>query len=329
MRFHQLSVLSVLGAVPFADFATPLPPPWHDMRVKHTWNTVPPNWEALGHPPDGTTIDLHVALKPHHENVLSNALYEVSDQRSPKHVLSNIPLPTIYGAHLSKEQVAQLVAPPPDTLGLINSWLEYHAVPFSSISTIHRGSWLKLTGIPVSAVGTASPKMAPEESSSSPSSLAPVVHHCHGFVGHFVTAVGGTTGYPEAAAQLSGGGFSNHFPRPPYYKFAVPAFLQQLCGRYYGSYNAQGRGIPDISAQALKYFIISNGEGLLVDGTSCSAPTIAAIISLLNDYRLSKGKTALGFLNPWLYGLGSNGLNDITSGSNPGCGTDGFTAIVG
>ncbi len=55
----------------------------------------------------------------------------------------------------------------------------------------------------------------------------------------------------------------------------------------------------------------------------------AGIISLLNDYRLSKGKPALGFLNFWLYGGGLKGLNDITSGSNPGCGTDGFPAIVG
>jgi len=49
----------------------------------------------------------------------------------------------------------------------------------------------------------------------------------------------------------------------------------------------------------------------------------------LNDYRISKGKNPLGWLNPWLYGIGRTGFNDITSGSNPGCGTDGFSAIVG
>jgi tripeptidyl-peptidase-1 len=57
--------------------------------------------------------------------------------------------------------------------------------------------------------------------------------------------------------------------------------------------------------------------------------TVGGIISLLNDYRISRGKPPLGFLNPWLYGGGLAGLNDITSGSNPGCGTDGFSAIVG
>ncbi|KAH8993092.1 hypothetical protein EDB86DRAFT_3045606 [Lactarius hatsudake] len=39
--------------------------------------------------------------------------------------------------------------------------------------------------------------------------------------------------------------------------------------------------------------------------------------------------TPLGFLNPWLYGVGLPGINDIISGSNPGCGTDGFSAAVG
>ena len=39
----------------------------------------------------------------------------------------------------------------------------------------------------------------------------------------------------------------------------------------------------------------------MVGGTSASSPTFAAIVSLLNDARLAKGKPVLGFLNPWLY----------------------------
>ncbi len=163
MRCHQLSVfyvLSVLAIAPLANFAMPPASPWDDIHVKHTWNAVPPSWETLGRPPAGTTIDLHLALKPHHENALIDALYDVSDPRGTKYVLSNtLPRTTYshvpllrcrYGAHLSKEQVAQLVAPHPDSLKLINSWLEHHGVPSSSISTIHGGSWLKLTGVPVS-----------------------------------------------------------------------------------------------------------------------------------------------------------------------------------
>ena len=56
---------------------------------------------------------------------------------------------------------------------------------------------------------------------------------------------------------------------------------------------------------------------------------VASIISLLNDFLISESKNRLGFLNPWLYGLGQAGLNDITSGSNPGCGTEGFSAVQG
>ncbi|KAH9073468.1 subtilisin-like protein [Lactarius deliciosus] len=565
MRFHQLSVLPVLAAVPFADSKSLLSPPWHDIRVKHTWNAVPHNWEALGHPPAGTTIDLHVALKPHHENALVDALYNVSDPRSPK-----------YGAHLSKEQVAQLVAPHPDTLDLINSWLRHHSVPSSSISTTHGGSWLKLTGIPVSqanellgasyqvyrrigtndstiirTVGYGLPSvlhahvrtvipttyfastgalrqtsrsrtvgeianMATRErvtslssrvvhvrpsvlrslyrtaeyvpaatdrnmlgvtgyldSYPSPADLRVFMTECredaigasfevvqingggydpsqpdseanlnlqyteaiafptpHIFystgggvsanddnepasddmwlqwVNHvlgsenvpqtistsygdsetdlpweyadtlcdlfarlgargasvifssgddgvgkgdcleedgsgahfvsafpascpFVTSVGGTMDIPESAAPFSGGGFSYYFSRPRYQSVVVPAFLRQLGDKYDGFYNAEGRGVPDISAQALDFFIVENSESFLISGTSCAAPTVAGIISLLNDYRLAIGRRPLGFLNPWLYGIGIDGLNDITSGSNPGCNTDGFTAVVG
>ena len=50
---------------------------------------------------------------------------------------------------------------------------------------------------------------------------------------------------------------------------------------------------------------------------------------MLNDARASAGKPSLGFLNPWLYEVGWAGLNDITVGCNPGCGTEGFNATVG
>ncbi|KAH8981335.1 subtilisin-like protein [Lactarius akahatsu] len=176
----------------------------------------------------------------------------------------------------------------------------------------------------------------------------------------WVTSVGGTTSdHSEIAAILSGGGFSNYFPRPYHQEIAVPLFLQDvptytaaslillcICVPY-------GRDIPDISAQALNFEIVIDGEFEEVDGTSGSAflrlshlphsavvhprvpswppnvQTVAGTTSLLNDYRLSKGKHALGFRNPWLYSFGLPGLNDITLGSNPGCRTDGFPAVAG
>ena len=49
----------------------------------------------------------------------------------------------------------------------------------------------------------------------------------------------------------------------------------------------------------------------------------------LNDRLIAAGKSPLGFLNPFLYSTGKSALNDITSGSNPGCNTNGFPAKKG
>ncbi|KAF8257512.1 Pro-kumamolisin, activation domain-containing protein [Lactarius quietus] len=155
-----ISVLSFLSVrLQVLCLTTPLSPHWDDMRASHAWNAVPTKWEALGHPPPDTTINLYVALKPLRENALTDALNEVSDPKHQKHALSTTLLPTNlltyplfccrYGAHLSREQVAELVAPHPDTLQLINSWLEHYGVPSSSVSTSHGGGWLTLTDVPV------------------------------------------------------------------------------------------------------------------------------------------------------------------------------------
>lgn len=57
-------------------------------------------------------------------------------------------------------------------------------------------------------------------------------------------------------------------------------------------------------------------------------PIFAAIINLINEERLAIGKGPVGFVNPVLY-ENPQVLNDITNGSNPGCGTDGFFAVKG
>ncbi|KAH9161763.1 subtilisin-like protein [Lactarius sanguifluus] len=532
------------------------------MRTTHSWNTLPSMWEILGSPPAGTTIDLCVALEPQRENALIEALHEVSDPTHPK-----------YGAHLSREQVGELVAPGPDTLELVHSWLGHHSVPSESVSVTHSGSSLTLTGVPISQandllgasyqlyrhvetnetmirtigyslpatlhahvqtvapttcfatphkrwraplkhsgrVATRQAKVESEEPvtalsnrdvhETTPSFLrwqyktwgytpTSTDHNSLGIVGFngnypspwdlgafmdkyrygghatftvvevngggydaskpdqeanldvqyaeamayptphtfystgrgpqgvdnsylswlnyilkqekipqtisisycneekdyprdeaiytcrmfgllglrgvsvlfasgdfgvgsgdckakdgnvrfgpmfpatcpFVTSVGGTSGgglFPEVAAGLSGGGFSNLFLRPNYQQQAVSSYLQNLQDQHQGMYNPTGRGVPDIAAQALEFPIILDSNVDLVSGTSASTPVVAGIISLLNDYLISQGRPPLGFLNPWLYGVGLSGLNDITSGSNPGCNTDGFPAIIG
>ncbi|KAH9062407.1 subtilisin-like protein [Lactarius vividus] len=561
MRFHLISVFSFLAAILLSSLAKHFSPRWDDTRIKHSWNAVPDNWENLGNPLSGTTIDLYVALKAHRENALIDTLYQVSNPNHPR-----------YGKYLSKEQVAELVSPPPGTFELVNSWLEYHGVPSSSVSMTHGGTTLTLSSVSiiqanallgasyrlyrhvetnetvVRTVGYALPTAlhglvqtvvpttcfstphtqwqsprklsggatavlkksvsggpvtvlssrddelrtpsflrslyktveyrpaAPDRNAlgivgilneyPSPEDLAmfmseyrsdgtdaaftvvqvngggydptnpapesdcdtqyavamtyptPVIFYSTGrgpagttdwfiswldyiltesniprtisisyimderripesyatyvcsqfamlgvrgvsvliatgddgvgpgdcvandgsirFVTNFpatcpyVTAIGGTRGLePEVAASISGGGFSNHFKRPDYQEQAVTEFLQHLGNQYEGKYNATNRGIPDISAQALRFPIFLKGKKEVGYGTSASTPLVASIISLLNDYLISKGKVTLGFLNPWLYGPGKSGLTDITSGSNPGCNTDGFSAIEG
>ena len=117
----------------------------------------------------------------------------------------------------------------------------------------------------------------------------------------------------------------------------------------------EGRGYPDISAQAAGCDIVLSRFDEISTGTACAvavclsllpAPsalhhqfsstqltdnvqTAAGVVSLLNDFLISNGRKPLGFLNPWLYGAGRIGLTDIIAGSNPGCGTDGFFAVVG
>ncbi len=54
-----------------------------------------------------------------------------------------------YGAHLSKEQVAELVAPHPNIFELVDSWLEHHEVPCSAVLTTHGGGWLTIKKVPL------------------------------------------------------------------------------------------------------------------------------------------------------------------------------------
>ncbi|KAJ6567134.1 subtilisin-like protein [Mycena capillaripes] len=145
----------------------------------------------------------------------------------------------------------------------------------------------------------------------------------------FVTLVGATTGAsPETGAGLSAGGFSNYFAQQTWQATAVKAYIASIGTEYAGKYNTSGRGYPDISASGENVWIVQDASTGLVDGTSCSSPIFASVIGLLNNELLNAGKPVLGYLNPWLY-ANPQAFNDITSGSNPGCGTTGFPAKAG
>ncbi|OAA48062.1 tripeptidyl peptidase [Beauveria brongniartii RCEF 3172] len=153
----------------------------------------------------------------------------------------------------------------------------------------------------------------------------------------YVTSVAATrgvspqvVGYNDKNHFVSGGGFSDYFARPGYQDKAVAQYLEKLGDRHKGLYNAEGRAYPDVAAMGYRIVTIWNGKTKVVDGTSASAPIFAGIVALLNDARLARGKAPLGFLNPWIYSIGSQGgFMDVVHGSTFGCNTTGFPATEG
>jgi len=154
----------------------------------------------------------------------------------------------------------------------------------------------------------------------------------------FVTAVGGTelTGSnskTEVGVSFSGGGFSDTFAQPSYQAAAVAAYLASGVKLPAQSFwNKTSRAYPDISAFATNFEIVVHGLTTMVDGTSCAAPTAAAIISMINDLRLQSSMSPLGFLNPWLYSKAAattGALYDVTIGQNSHTCCSGFLAAPG
>ena len=159
----------------------------------------------------------------------------------------------------------------------------------------------------------------------------------------YVTAVGATTllnasihGGEQAVASphgpasfYFGGGFSSIFPRPAWQDTAVSTYLDTYSPNYTDSvFNRNGRAFPDVSALGLNLATVWLGKTYGVGGTSASAPLFAAIVTLLNEERLENGKGPIGFLNPTIY-KHPEMFHDVTVGSNPGCGTQGFPASPG
>jgi tripeptidyl-peptidase-1 len=99
----------------------------------------------------------------------------------------------------------------------------------------------------------------------------------------------------------------------------VGDYLGTIGDQWSGLFNPKGRAFPDVAAQGQNYAIYTHGSLTSVDGTSASAPAFAAIIALLNDARLKTNQSPMGFLNPWLYSAGRDGLTDIVNGGSTGC----------
>jgi tripeptidyl-peptidase I len=144
----------------------------------------------------------------------------------------------------------------------------------------------------------------------------------------------------------SSGGFSNVFPIPEYQQSTVQEYMKKYAPDYPGQYNNSGaargklekhypyytdlpvhkrmklmrvnKGFPDIASNGAWLSIAVFGELSQVFGTSCAAPTISALLALINGERIKQGKSSVGFVNPTLYAH-PEVLNDVTEGQNPVC----------
>jgi tripeptidyl-peptidase-1 len=151
----------------------------------------------------------------------------------------------------------------------------------------------------------------------------------------WVTSVGATyinSSYMENGWDYSGGGFSCNFDRPSYQNDAIEWYLNSTANLPDSSlYCKNGRGTPDISAVGTNFLLCSGGcesQGSL-SGTSASTPTIAGMISVINDMLLSQGKPPVGFINPLLYQkLQEVGFDVVTGNNKQGC-PSGFPATKG
>jgi subtilase family serine protease len=125
--------------------------------------------------------------------------------------------------------------------------------------------------------------------------------------------------FPDALIT-SGGGFSNVSPRPSFQDAAVTAYFKSGTKLPDSNFfNNSNRGFPDVSALGHNYLIAYSGSMGAVDGTSCSSPVLAGIISLLNSERLNNGKKSLGYVVPLVYAAYASNpatFKDITKGNN-------------
>lgn len=152
----------------------------------------------------------------------------------------------------------------------------------------------------------------------------------------YVTAVGGVTGGRNSGFYgdtIASGGFSSYYAMPDYQKSAVANYMSSMgsAGQlpHESYFNRSNRAVPDVAAYSENVLVIISGVVQPIGGTSCAAPIVSGLVSLLNDKLLNAGKKTLGFLNPLLYSTYAtqpNIFSPVVGGNNAqGC-CPGFNA---
>ncbi len=157
-----------------------------------------------------------------------------------------------------------------------------------------------------------------------------------------VTAVGGTMfaegsgNYWAASNSPNGGSALSYIPEAVWNESSTRGLLSSGGGasRFYsrpawqtgpGVPNDNARHVPDMSLSAAghdAYLVTYLGSLVAVSGTSASAPSMAGIVSLLNQYVVAKGiqkQAGLGNINPQLYRMAQTApspFHDTVAGDN-------------
>jgi kumamolisin len=108
--------------------------------------------------------------------------------------------------------------------------------------------------------------------------------------------------------RAGGGGVSTQFPQPSYQLgLDVPAAPD----------GSNGRGVPDVAANAVGYNIVFQGENVIGNGTSITAPLWAGLVALINQSTVVATGNPVGFLHPHLYAPQTRAcFRGVSEGSN-------------
>ena len=150
----------------------------------------------------------------------------------------------------------------------------------------------------------------------------------------YVLTCGGTAMVIDANGNISsevvwnygsngtGGGVSASYSVPPYQTgLKATTYPSGLAA------TLTGRGIPDVSGQAVGYqfyYGANNSPYPSASGTSAVAPMYAGLIAIINQLTNRRA----GFINHTLYNS-TLGFNDITSGNNACPANAGYSATIG
>jgi subtilase family serine protease len=160
----------------------------------------------------------------------------------------------------------------------------------------------------------------------------------------FVTGVGGTALHggvtPETVwndgtgGGAGGGGVSRRWAQPSYQTSHVLSQSAITCPTSPGAPTTTSscREVPDVSADAdpeSGYAVFYANRWSVFGGTSAAAPTWASLVALADSSGYCAGRSAIGFVNPILYGLPAGDFHDVTVGNNSYEGVSGYAAGSG